>query len=306
MRFRLLISEAWKSLGANLSTTFAAVMTVLIGMFLLGLTIALGTWLVSWSDHVKRELVVRVDMMAHVTKTQENSFAKSLQANPYVKSGPKGFQFITKEQGLATMKKNKADAALIQWLPYNPLPDSFVVTPDKPEDLTKLFNSLRNPLAPGVESVHNDRAVSGSILRWAHWLWYTFAVAVAVLLASAALLIANTIRLSIFARRREIEVMKLVGATNWFVRGPFMIEGLLTGAAGALLAIMLLVIGKEAALTSIMKVLKTAPDVHALSGVASAPLSRSTFFHRPAEVRGRPSWPSPRRTPPVPGYVTDL
>jgi cell division transport system permease protein len=59
--------------------------------------------------------------------------------------------------------------------------------------------------------------------------------------------------------------MKLVGATNWFVRGPFMIEGLLTGAAGALFAIVMLVVGKELALTSIMKVLKTAPDVHALS-----------------------------------------
>ena len=163
------------------------------------------------------------------------------------------------------MKKNKTDAALMQWLPYNPLPDSFVVTPDKPGDLTKLFNSLRHPLAPGVESVRNDKPVSGSILRWARILWWTFAAAVAILLASAALLIANTIRLSIFSRRREIEVMKLVGATNWFVRGPFMIEGLLTGACGALLAVVLLVVGKALALTSIMNVLKTAPDVHALS-----------------------------------------
>ena len=61
MRFRLLVSEAWRSLGANLSTTFAAMITVLVGMFLLGLFIALGTWTVSWSNHVKRELIVKVD-----------------------------------------------------------------------------------------------------------------------------------------------------------------------------------------------------------------------------------------------------
>ena len=66
------------------------------------------------------------------------------------------------------------------------------------------------------------------------------------------LLIANTIRLSIFSRRREIEVMKLVGATNWFVRGPFMVEGLLCGLAGALAAVVLLLIGKEIALSALL------------------------------------------------------
>jgi cell division transport system permease protein len=265
MRLRLLISEAWRSLGANLSTTFAAIMTVLIGMFLLGLTIALGTWLVSWSDHVKREIVVRADMTPTVTKTQENTFAKGLQANPYVKTGKGGFQFITKQQAWNEMKKNKEEAKLMKWLPSNPLPDSFVIKPDKPEDLTKLYDSLIHPKAPGVGQVVNDKQDSGRILSWAHWLEYIFGVAVAVLLACAALLIANTIRLSIFARRREIEVMKLVGATNWFVRGPFMIEGLLTGVFGALLAILLLIVGKELALSSVIKVLSTAPDVHALA-----------------------------------------
>ena len=76
----------------------------------------------------------------------------------------------------------------------------------------------------------DDKADSNRILHFAKWVEVIFGIAVAVLLASASLLIANTIRLSIFSRRREIEVMKLVGATNWFVRGPFMIEGLLSGS----------------------------------------------------------------------------
>ena len=61
MRLRLLVGEAWRSLAGNMSTTVAAMMTVLIGMFLLGLLIALGTWTVSWSNHVKKELVVKID-----------------------------------------------------------------------------------------------------------------------------------------------------------------------------------------------------------------------------------------------------
>ena len=78
-----------------------------------------------------------------------------------------------------------------------------------------------------------------------------FLVAVIVLLAASTLLIANTIRLSIFSRRREIEVMKLVGATNWFVRGPFMLEGLFCGVVGSVVAIVLLMLGKEIVLPSI-------------------------------------------------------
>ena len=72
-----------------------------------------------------------------------------------------------------------------------------------------------------------------------------FLIAIVLLVTASTLLIANTIRLSIFARRREIEVMKLVGATNWFVRGPFMLEGLLRGLVGSVLAVILLVLGKR-------------------------------------------------------------
>jgi cell division transport system permease protein len=86
---------------------------------------------------------------------------------------------------------------------------------------------------------------------------------VIVLLVSSTLLIGNTIRLAIFSRRREIEVMKLVGATNWFIRGPFMLEGLITGLVGSLAAILLLVLGKEIALPRIMPHVIRASDIHA-------------------------------------------
>jgi cell division transport system permease protein len=264
LRLRLLISEAWRSLGANFSTTFAAVMTVLIGMFLLGLLVALGTWTLSWSDHVKRELVVKIDFKTSsdkggpATHLQENAVARSLSANPLVDH----FKFVSKEQALVQMRKT--EGALLKTLPFNPFPDTIIVTPHRAEDLQRLYVSL-HPLLPGVKTVIHDTHDSNRILHFAHWVEAIFAIAVAILLTSAALLIANTIRLSIFSRRREIEVMKLVGATNWFVRGPFMIEGLLTGFAGALAAVLLLIIGKEIALPAILhNALSTAPDVHAL------------------------------------------
>ena len=89
--------------------------------------------------------------------------------------------------------------------------------------------------------------VSQRILAIARGIQVVFGIIVVILLAASTILIANTIRLSIFARRREIEVMKLVGATNWYVRGPFMLEGVLTGLVGSVAAVLLLFVGREIA-----------------------------------------------------------
>ena len=261
-RFKLLFSEAWRSLGANLSTTVAATMTVLIGMFLLGLFIALGSWTVSWSNHVKKELVVKVYFNTNVTTKQKNDLAKTLGQSPYV--APGGIKYVSKEQALAIMKRREPD--LVKNLTANPFPDSLEVSPDRAEDVDKLYQSIVLPHKPaGVDKVNDGKKTSHRILQIAHVIEAVFTVATLVLLVASILLISNTIRLSIFSRRREIEVMKLVGATNWFVRGPFMLEGLFCGLAGSILAVLLLVLGKAIALPSIVHNLSGDPDVKALA-----------------------------------------
>ena len=115
----------------------------------------------------------------------------------------------------------------------------------KGKDVKAVSAALRlGGLPPGVDKVTDGEEVSDRIVRVAGLISTAFAVATLILLISSALLIANTIRLSIFSRRREIEVMKLVGATNWFVRGPFMIEGLICGVAGSVIAILLLLFAR--------------------------------------------------------------
>jgi cell division transport system permease protein len=261
-RLRLLVSEAWRSLGANVSTTVAATMTVLIGMFLLGLFIALGTWTVSWSNHVKHELVVKVYFKDSATSAQKTNFARELQQNRFVKPG--GIKYISKQQALEIEKKR--DPELVSNLVGNPLPDEFELTPAKAEDVNKLYGSIVSPHPPSfVQKVNDGRKISHRILQVAHVIEAIFTVATIVLLVSSILLISNTIRLSIFSRRREIEVMKLVGATNWFVRGPFMLEGLICGLSGSLLAIFFLVLGKAIAMPAIMPHLTGDAGVHAMA-----------------------------------------
>ena len=275
-RLRLVLAESVRSLGANLSTTFAATMTVLIGMFMLGLVIGLGSWALSLSDHYKKQLHVKVYFCAplscggkEATKAQMNDVHNQLVANHQVKS----VRFVSKEEALAIERKR--DPEYTQNLPGNPLPNEFDVIPKRGDDVDSIAATL-NPPPAGVEKIcppppgskfakttqgESCGRITHRVLSVANYLWIFVLIAFIVLLVSSTLLVANTIRLSIFARRREIEVMKLVGATNWFVRGPFMVEGVLCGLAGAVAAIVLLVLGRTLFMPLIH--LTSESDVHA-------------------------------------------
>jgi cell division transport system permease protein len=274
MRLRMIGSEALRSITANLSTTIAATVTVLIGMFLVGLLIAFGTWARSWSDHTKDKLVVKTFFCTESTcpkaasEKQIDQVRILLESNPKVKTAT----FVSKEEALDRMRKQNPD--LVKDLAYNPLPDAYEVQPVKGEYTKDIAGSVEHAVAgkrpPGVEKVTYGEKTANRILKVARVIEALFLLAVVILLAASALLIANTIRLSIFSRRREIEVMKLVGATNWFVRGPFMLEGLIVGFIGSLVAVFLLLLGKEIALPQILGHIDDGDDVQAISFALNA------------------------------------
>ena len=267
-RLRLIFSEALRSIGANLSTTFASVVSVLIGMVLIGVFVGIGTWLVSWSDDKKRELAVHVYVKDEATTKQVDQLRVLLESDQRVKPG--GITFITKAEALAIMRKRNPE--LTENLVSNPLPASFDVIPKRGEDTAALAASVQNAKLAAVDEVRHGKEVSERILQIARAIQLVFLVVVIVLLGASTILIANTIRLSIFARRREIEVMKLVGATNWFVRGPFMLEGVLTGLAGSVAAVALLFVGREIAVPRILGHIQDDPDVRALAFTWTAAL----------------------------------
>jgi cell division transport system permease protein len=265
MKLRIVVAEAWRSLTASLSTTLAAALTVLIGMFLVGLLIGLGTWARSWSEHAKSQLDVNVYLCTtttcsagEVTNAQKNAVRVKLENDPRVAS----LEYISKTQALKQMEKKAPE--MVAGIATNPLPDAFRIKPRHGEDVQAIANSLK-PLPPGVEKVNFGKKTAKRILRVAHIFEVLSALAIAILLIAATILIGNTIRLSIFARRREIEVMKLVGASNWFVRGPFMVEGLLTGLIGAVAAVVLLFLGKELILPTTIGRLDAGKDVNAIA-----------------------------------------
>ncbi|MGD0272306.1 MAG: permease-like cell division protein FtsX [Gaiellaceae bacterium] len=265
-RFHLLFSEALHSIRSNLSTTVAAIMTVFIGMFLLGVCIALGSWMVSWSNHAKKEIVVHVYFCAAETcgkpATQQDKVATFNRISQITQQGLiKKAVYVSKEEAWRKMKISNPD--LVKNLVVNPLPDAYDLTPKRGEDATKIANLLNSPSLPGVQKVEYNAPVTKRVLRVAKVIEFSFLLMVVILLVASTALIANTIRLSIFSRRREIEVMKLVGATNWFVRGPFLIEGLICSFGGALLAVFLLTIAKVVAMPALHLDVNAGSDVHA-------------------------------------------
>jgi cell division transport system permease protein len=260
MRTKLFVSEAVRSIGANISTTVAATMTVLIGMFLLGLFIALFSWVNSWTDHVRKDVLVKVFFVQDASETQINAVRAKLLTFPETKTAV----FVSKEEALRRMKLKYPE--LTENLSSNPLPAAFEVTPKNADQVTAIADKLQ-PLPAGVDKIDYAEKKTERILAVTNVIKYIFLLGSIILLAASTILIANTIRLSIFSRRREVEVMKLVGASNWFIRGPFMLEGVICGLIGAVVAVVLLVLAKKFALPVIEGHSSTfrEDDVHALS-----------------------------------------
>jgi cell division transport system permease protein len=207
-------------------------------------------------------VIVKVyfEQSPEATEAQINAVGAKINAFPETKA----VNFVSKEEALKIMQTKYP--ALTDGLVGNPLPDAFEVTPSDANQVSTLANRL-DPLPPGVEKVDYAQKKTERILSVTNVIKYVFLLGSVILMIASTILIANTIRLSIFSRRREVEVMKLVGASNWFVRGPFMLEGMICGLIGAIAAIILLVLAKEVALPVIEGHSSTfsEEDVHALS-----------------------------------------
>jgi cell division transport system permease protein len=248
MRLGFFLREAFRALRRSAAPSFAAMLTILITALVLGVFIPVVQATTGTANEVRSRVVVDVFVKAGATDAEKAQLRSSLIGLPNVKS----VQFISKDQALAKMRVQNKDAFAL--LGSNPLPDSFRLTPDNPDGVHAIVDGLaprdpatglRQPRLASIDEVRNREQDTNRILSATSLVKaVTAGLAILFVLASIAL-VANTIRLSIFARRREVEVMKLVGATNWFIRWPFVIEGMIVGLIGGSVAVLLLTIGKQ-------------------------------------------------------------
>jgi len=218
------------SLRRNLLMTFAGVMTVAVSLFLFGGILLVSRTVEHGTNKWKHGVELEIFMRVKATTEQTNNVGKMLKSDANVKRT----QFLDHKDAYNEFKRLFADQpVLVESVPKDGsgLPESYRVTPIKPELTAVIANEFQN--VPGVDTINTPAKEVKTLLNVTKWIRWAFFGLAAVLLASSLFLIVNTIRLATFARRREIEVMKLVGASNWFVRVPFMAEGLVQGAIGA-------------------------------------------------------------------------
>jgi cell division transport system permease protein len=199
------------------------------------------------ANDVRERVVVDVFLKEGSTDAQRSQLRQHLLAMPNVRE----VDFVSKEEALRSQSKRNKEA--FELLGANPLPDVFRITPRDPDGVNAIVDGIapraaggeRRPRLLAVDEVRNREHDTDKILKATGLVkMLTASLAVLFILASVAL-VANTIRLSLYARRREIEVMKLVGATNWFIRWPFVIEGVVVGLVGGAVATLMLLLAKE-------------------------------------------------------------
>jgi len=249
MRFTFFLREATRSLRRNAVPSFAAMASVLVTMLTLGVFIPMVQATTGAADEVRGKVLVDVFLATSATDAAVERVRKLLtQDTKYVGN----VTYVSKAEAYAREKKQNPEAYAL--LGSNPLPDTFRVTPDQPGNVGKLRDALapvspsgeRAAIDPAIDEVKNRRDETTKILSATRVVKLSMAFLALLLVLASVLLISNTIRLSLFARRREVEVMKLVGATDWFIRWPFVIEGIIVGAMGGVMAIVLLLVGKIA------------------------------------------------------------
>jgi cell division transport system permease protein len=247
-RFWFFIQEAFRALRRNAAPSVAAIVTTVVTVILLGVLIPVFQTTQGKSQEVRSQLELKVFLYDDATPSETAALKRELAALSHVKS----VSYVSKPEALKILKGRLKDPNVLEELNSNPLPASFNVKPDDASQLESIRAEITPPgpsgnpqaISPIIDTVKDSREEAGKIEQVTGALKLVLTILTALLVVASLMLVGNTIRLSIYTRRREVEVMRLVGATRWFIRWPFMIEGVAVGFAGGAIAILVLWLGK--------------------------------------------------------------
>ena len=243
-RVLFFLSEAFRALRRSAAPSVAAIVTIVVTTLLLGVLVPVLKASESKASEVRDQIGLEVFLYRDASGAEIQALEKKLALVPHVTAAAFCSPECAKKQLAGELKGDLAGS--ISELNSNPLPPSFDLTLDDPDNLEAVRAALLPPNDAGKPTpisaaidppIGEDRENAQTIREVTADVKYVLIGISALLLIASLLLVANTIRLSIYARRREVEVMRLVGATNWFIRWPFMIEGIIVGLIGAGLAV---------------------------------------------------------------------
>lgn len=236
------IKETFTSLKRNSLMSIASISTVALSILVLGIFLIMVLNVNNLASHLENQVQVTIYMDDSASAEQLKHMEKVLKSTQgIVKVTPR-----TKEEALAEFKKRLGEqqkllAALGE---DNPFPASFEIQVDNPERIPQLVTQFQQ--MPGVETAKFGQEVVEHLFQLTRVLRIGGILLIVLLAIATLFIISNTIRITVFARRREVNIMKYVGATDWFIRWPFLLEGMLMGFVGAVIASLILVQGYNA------------------------------------------------------------
>lgn len=237
--FKHFFKESLVSIKKNRVMSVASISTVAAALFIFGVFMLLVVNVNKIVATVESEIEIKAFLKEDVTTIQKQQIEKNIKSI----DGIREVIFESQEEALRKFKANlgeKADLANGLEL-ENPLPASFIIKVNRPEDVAAVSSRLKS--YPEVEKVNDGQQMVETIIKVTGFIKATSMLLMAILGVIAISLISNTIKLTVFARKKEIGIMKYIGATDWFIRWPFVIEGMLMGLIGALISILILGLG---------------------------------------------------------------
>ena len=239
-KVKFFLGEVSRNFSRNTGMQMTAIGTVAITIVLLGLFLFVRAELAGLGATLLDQIEISAYLLPDATPAAVTAIASNLAQDPRVAAA----QYVSKRQGLAELRERTKGTIDTGLLTENPLPDKFRIKVRNPENVAAVAANVRR--LTGINNVVYGQKIVQRLLQLGAVLRRIGIGVIAVFFGVAGIIISNTIRLTVFARRREISIMQLVGATNTYIRLPFICEGLIDGLIGALLALGLLAIARVA------------------------------------------------------------
>ncbi|MBF9129302.1 ABC transporter permease [Plantactinospora sp. S1510] len=239
MRLKYVLSEVMVGLWRNVTMTIAMIITMAVSLTMLGASGLMYLQVDAMKDAYYKDIEVSIFLDAGVTPEQVNQLQSDLEANPLVREA----QHETKEQAYERFQKLFADSPdLVKAVQADKLPESFRVKLVNPEQYQQIFDTYKD--REGIDDIIDQRRLLEQIFSILGAIQNMALASATVMAIAALLLVANTIQVAAYSKRREVAVMKLVGASNWFIQAPFVLEAVVAGLLGAIIGFGALVLGK--------------------------------------------------------------
>ncbi|MEO3746355.1 permease-like cell division protein FtsX [Plantactinospora sp. B5E13] len=239
MRLKYVLSEVMVGLWRNVTMTIAMIITMAVSLTMLGASGLMYLQVDAMKDAYYKDIEVSIFLDAAVTEQQRTELQTELENDPLVRE----VKHETREEAYERFKQLFADSPdLVNAVQADKLPESFRINLKNPEQYQQIFDQYKDK--EGIDDIIDQRRLLEQIFNILGAIQNMALAAASVMAIAALLLVANTIQVAAYSKRREVAVMKLVGASNWFIQAPFVLEAVVAGLLGAIIGFGLIVIGK--------------------------------------------------------------